>query len=59
MWVETTVHTVVRVWRGDLGWNEAVARDRIRLQGPSSLCRQLPAWFQLSYFAGVPRAVHG
>jgi DNA-binding HxlR family transcriptional regulator len=53
--VETTVAEFVRVWRGDVDWDEAVARDRIRLRGSRSLCRQAPAWFRLSYFAGVPR----
>lgn len=55
LYLETTLDTFIRVWRGDLGWHQAVAQDRLRLHGAGPLCRQAPAWFRLSHFAGVPR----
>lgn len=51
----TTARTFVRVWRGDIGWGDALRGDSMQLHGPPRLRRQLPDWFQLSHFAGSNR----
>ena len=53
MW--STVRTLVRIWRGELGWSDAVRAGDLRLDGTRQLREQVPAWFQLSPFAPVPR----
>ncbi|SFF38527.1 winged helix-turn-helix transcriptional regulator [Blastococcus tunisiensis] len=57
--IDTTLEAFVRVWRGDLDWHDAVAQERIGLSGSRLLCRRLPHWFRLSYFAQVPRPGRG
>lgn len=52
---QTPLRTLVRVWRGDLGWNDALRSDQVTLTGRSRFRRQLPDWLQLSPFATVPR----
>ncbi|MFE9774764.1 winged helix-turn-helix transcriptional regulator [Streptomyces sp. NPDC005931] len=46
---------LIRVWRGDLGWSDALRAGWIRLEGPEPLRRAAPGWFTLSPFAAVPR----
>lgn len=53
--IESPIRTFMRVWRGDLGWNDALRGGRIRIRGASHLRRQVPAWFQLSHFAAAAR----
>ena len=53
--LQTPIRTFVRVWRGDIGWREALCRGGMSMLGPEHLRRQVPDWFQLSYFASVPR----
>lgn len=53
--LETPIRVFVRVWRGDLGWRDALGDDGVRLRGSRPLCRQVPKWFNLSHFAPVPR----
>jgi DNA-binding HxlR family transcriptional regulator len=55
--ISTPLRTLVRVWRGDLGWEDAVHGGDLALHGPETLRRQVPSWFQLSVFAAVPRSV--
>ena len=52
--IESPIGTLVRVWRGDVGWNDAL-RGQLDLKGPGHLRRQVHAWFQLSPFAPTPR----
>ena len=47
---------LVKVWRGDLGWPQALRSGAVTLQGPAHLRRAIPAWFAPSRFAPVPRA---
>jgi len=44
-----------QVWRGDLGWGQAMRSGAVLLNGPQTLRRALPSWFKLSAFAAVPR----
>lgn len=53
--IETPIRLFVRVWRGDIGWDDAVRGDGMSLQGPTSLRRQVPEWLELSHFASVRR----
>lgn len=53
--ISTTVRTMARVWRGDLGWRDALGSSQIRLHGPTDLQRQIAKWFLLSPWAATPR----
>lgn len=53
--LETPIRTFVGVWRGDLSWRGALRDGDMQLHGPEHLRRQVPDWFQLSWFASVPR----
>lgn len=53
--IDTSVRTLARVWRGDLGWDDAVGSHQLTLHGPTQARRAVPEWFQLSHFATVIR----
>ena len=53
--VSTSLRTMTEVWRGDLGWSDALRSGSLDVQGPETLRRTVPSWFTLSSFAGVPR----
>ncbi len=53
--VTADLRSFVLVWRGDLGWADAMRSGRITLQAPAAVRRALPGWFSLSPFAAVPR----
>lgn len=53
--IDTPIRTFMRVWRGDIGWNDALRGGDLRIEGPPRLRRQVPAWFELSHFASVAR----
>ncbi|MFR0358888.1 hypothetical protein [Streptomyces sediminimaris] len=50
-----SLRSLVRVWRGDLGWSDALRAGSVRVDGPEALRRAAPGWFTLSTFASVPR----
>lgn len=53
--VTASLRGMVRVWRGDLTWPEALRTGAVAVTGPETLRRALPRWFTLSDFATVPR----
>jgi DNA-binding HxlR family transcriptional regulator len=53
--LDTELRTFVRVWRGDIPWDDAVKAGRLQVRGLPALRRQVPGWFHLSYFSSVPR----
>lgn len=53
--VESSLRTMVSIWRGELGWGDALRAGSLHIHGAASLRRQVPGWFQLSVFASVPR----
>lgn len=53
--VESDLRTLTHVWRGDLGWREAMRAERIRLHGPAEVRRLVPRLLKLSPFAEVER----
>ena len=56
--VTASLRRMVEVWRGDLGWPDALRSGAVTLQGPEDLRRAVPRWFTLSVFAAVSRP-HG
>ncbi len=50
-----SLRSMVRIWRGDLSWSQAVRAGSLEVQGPAALRRAVPRWFKLSGFASVPR----
>jgi hypothetical protein len=55
--VTTPLRTMVRIWRGDTAWLDALRAGTVQVQGPAALRRAVPDWFTLSDFAPVPRPV--
>lgn len=53
--VTAGLRQMTQVWRGDLGWTDALRRGAVQLHGPETLRRALPRWLGLSAFAAVPR----
>lgn len=53
--VRGSLRRLVEVWRGDLGWREAVRSGALVLEGPASFSRSVPVWFPPSRFAAIPR----
>ena len=53
--VSSSLRTLTQVWRGDLGWSEALRSGSLEVHGPESMRRAVPRWFTLSGFAAVPR----
>ena len=51
--IETTLRTMVEVWRGDRPFQEAVKAGAIELKGTPRLARAVPAWLLFSRFASV------
>jgi hypothetical protein len=51
--ITADLRTMVRIWRGDLGWSAALGAEQVRIEGP--LRRSVPSWFALSPFGAVPR----
>lgn len=52
--VDADLRAFTRLWRGDIGWAEALRSGGVVLDGPASLRRTLPTWFLPASYA-VPR----
>lgn len=55
--VRASLRSLVRVWRGDLTWADALRSGGLELLGPEAVRRVVPRWFMLSTFAHVPRPI--
>ncbi|MDI9914701.1 helix-turn-helix domain-containing protein [Rhodococcus sp. IEGM 1379] len=55
--ISAGLRPMTEVWRGNLTWADAVRSGDITISGPAPLRRDLPAWFELSTFATIPRPV--
>jgi DNA-binding MarR family transcriptional regulator len=53
--ITATLRHMVRIWRGDLGWPDALRATSVTTSGPEELRRAVPRWFTLSGFAAVAR----
>lgn len=54
--VTAGLRDMVRVWRGDVSWAEALRSGAVDVDGLAARRRALPRWFVPSRFASVPRA---
>lgn len=55
LYLRSTVRTFTEVWMGTIGLSEALRGERITLEGPTRLQRQLHDWLGLNQFAFVER----
>ncbi len=53
--VTGSLRRMVEIWRGDLGWPEALRSGAVTLHGAEPFRRALPTWLPPSRFAAVPR----
>jgi DNA-binding HxlR family transcriptional regulator len=53
--VETSLMTLTRIWRGDIGWSHAVLDGSVAVSGPTEVRRAIPAWIGQGLKASVPR----
>jgi DNA-binding HxlR family transcriptional regulator len=53
--VETSLRTLIRIWRGDVGWHRALLDGTVAVSGPADLRRAIPAWIGQSTAAAIPR----
>jgi DNA-binding HxlR family transcriptional regulator len=53
--VTGSLRRMVEIWRGDLGWPEALRSGAVTLQGAEASRRALPTWLPPSRFAATPR----
>ncbi len=53
--VETTLRALTLLWRGDVGWAEALRSGDMVLRGEAAARRALPRWLKLSSMASTPR----
>jgi DNA-binding HxlR family transcriptional regulator len=52
--VETTLSTMVRLWRVDRTWTDALRAGDLRIDGPSAVRRAVPSWLGQMAVAAVP-----
>ena len=57
LYVASDLRTMIEVWQGDTGLNEALRDERIMTTGTTRLRRTLPDWFALCSYAGVKSMV--
>lgn len=53
--VDTTLRTLVRIWRGDRSWEDALRSGAVTVTGPPTIRRSLPRWIGQSELAATPR----
>ena len=53
--VTGSLRRMTEVWRGDIGWQDALRSGGLSIEGPPALRRAVPRWFTLSDFAPVAR----
>jgi DNA-binding HxlR family transcriptional regulator len=53
--VDTSLRTLTRIWRGDVGWSHAFLDGSVAVSGPAAVRRAIPAWIGQGSMAAVPR----
>jgi DNA-binding HxlR family transcriptional regulator len=53
--VETSLRTLIRIWRGDVGWQHALLDGTVAVSGPADVRRGIPEWIGQATLASVPR----
>jgi hypothetical protein len=51
--VDTHVRTIIDYWQGQIDFADAIRSGALQLQGPRTLARAFPNWFDRSPFAAV------
>lgn len=54
--VDSDLRTLTAVWMGDIGLGQALRDQRIRLDGPTPLKRDIATWLGRNYFADIAPA---
>jgi hypothetical protein len=55
--VVTTLSTMVRLWRVDRTWEDALRTGDARIDAPSDVRRQVPSWLGQMLLGGVPHPI--
>ena len=53
--VATSLRTLTRIWRGDVGWSHALLDGSVAVSGPAEVRRAVPAWIGQGSMAAVAR----
>ena len=53
--VATSLRTLTRIWRGDVGWSHALLDGSVAVSGPAEARRAIPTWIGQSLLSAVPR----
>jgi DNA-binding HxlR family transcriptional regulator len=53
--VETSLLTLIQLWRGDLSWSRAMLNGTMAIDGAAAVRRAVPGWLGQSQMAAVPR----
>lgn len=53
--IETSLVTLIRLWRGDLSWSRAILNGALAIHGDAAARRAVPTWLGQSRAAAVPR----
>ena len=53
--VQTSLRTLTRIWRGDVGWSHALLDGSVAVSGPADVRRAIPSWIGQGSLAAVPR----
>jgi DNA-binding HxlR family transcriptional regulator len=51
----TSLRTMVRIWRGDASWAQAIKDGSVSIEGPAIVRRAVPGWIGQAAIAAVPR----
>ena len=55
--VETNLHTLTRIWRGEHTWLQSQRSGALQVHGPSHVARALPRWLPKTMMTGTPQSV--
>jgi hypothetical protein len=53
--IQTSLRTLTRIWRGDVGWSHAQLDGSVTVSGPADVRRSIATWIGQSTLAAVPR----
>lgn len=53
--VSTSLRTFVKIWRGDLSWDQALGSARVTIAAPAGISQAVPGWLGKGMWAEVER----
>jgi DNA-binding HxlR family transcriptional regulator len=53
--VETDLHTLTHIWRGDLTWSRTLRSGAVQIHGPTKVRRNLPRWLSKTTITVSPQ----